>query len=512
MKSIKMALLGGAALAVTAAGAQADDLEALKAQIEALNARVAAMEAAPAVPAGYQLLSVSEGELRETPGLEMSRRDRQFYGNKGNVISILPTADAPAGAQINWNGAVRAALVYKNTDFDVTVTEFDSDEVTQFSNIAEISDNVDDLDVFARGELRVVASTDTAVGEVGVEMRVRSYYDGVGNDSDVELDVAWGYWAMTPELTFGGGYTGSLSNVNFGFDDACSCNYIDTLSLNPGDTSQLRLTYASGPFSMAVALEDASTSGFDAFYLNTDTAGDWFDSQTTFDLDDATDDRLGVAGEIKYTGDMFSAELSGMWRDIDEDAYDDQSFSDGGLLLDGLAVDEFLPDSWWQIGGGIGFGLADFATIHLAGAIGEGPTVTIDDDYYNAELYLPWNNQFWAVSALAILGVSDEVSIEIGGGYRHRDYDDVDWTTEGGEDYSFGADSDYWVVGGGIYYTPVDQLTVGVEASYSVFELEAERSGTGSAGGGDWEFEENDYLVDAEANQMIVDFVTTWRF
>ena len=34
MKSIKMALLGGAALAVTAAAAQADDLEALKAQIE----------------------------------------------------------------------------------------------------------------------------------------------------------------------------------------------------------------------------------------------------------------------------------------------------------------------------------------------------------------------------------------------------------------------------------------------------------------------------------------------
>ena len=33
MKMIKMALLGGAAMAVTAASAQADDLEALKAQI-----------------------------------------------------------------------------------------------------------------------------------------------------------------------------------------------------------------------------------------------------------------------------------------------------------------------------------------------------------------------------------------------------------------------------------------------------------------------------------------------
>ncbi len=50
MKMIKMALLGGAALAVTTAAAKADDLSALKAQIESLNARVAQMEAAPAVP------------------------------------------------------------------------------------------------------------------------------------------------------------------------------------------------------------------------------------------------------------------------------------------------------------------------------------------------------------------------------------------------------------------------------------------------------------------------------
>src|SRR5690349_2240246 len=59
MNSLRIALLTGAALAVSAAGAQADDLSALKAQIESLNARVASMEAAPAVPAGYSLLSIS---------------------------------------------------------------------------------------------------------------------------------------------------------------------------------------------------------------------------------------------------------------------------------------------------------------------------------------------------------------------------------------------------------------------------------------------------------------------
>ena len=68
MKSIKMALLGGAALAVTAAAAQADDLDALKAQIEALNARVAAMEAAPSVPAGYSAAADLRRRRAADPG------------------------------------------------------------------------------------------------------------------------------------------------------------------------------------------------------------------------------------------------------------------------------------------------------------------------------------------------------------------------------------------------------------------------------------------------------------
>jgi hypothetical protein len=108
---IKMALLGGAAMAVTAAGAHANDLDALKAQIETLNARVAAMETAPSVPAGYQLIAVSEGEMRQAPGLGMTARELAAYGNKATIISVLPTADAPAGTTISWSGYARAGLV-----------------------------------------------------------------------------------------------------------------------------------------------------------------------------------------------------------------------------------------------------------------------------------------------------------------------------------------------------------------------------------------------------------------
>jgi len=47
-KWLRRALLGGVALSVMAAGAQADELSALKAQLEALQARVNTLESQPA--------------------------------------------------------------------------------------------------------------------------------------------------------------------------------------------------------------------------------------------------------------------------------------------------------------------------------------------------------------------------------------------------------------------------------------------------------------------------------
>ena len=40
----------------------------------------------------------------------------------------------------------------------------------------------------------------------------------------------WGWWAMTPELTFGGGYSGSLGNIGYGVDGACNCYYTGQLA------------------------------------------------------------------------------------------------------------------------------------------------------------------------------------------------------------------------------------------------------------------------------------------
>ena len=37
---------------------------------------------------------------------------------------------------------------------------------------------------------------------------------------------------MTPELTLGGGYTGSLGNIGYGYDGACNCYYTDNADVD----------------------------------------------------------------------------------------------------------------------------------------------------------------------------------------------------------------------------------------------------------------------------------------
>ena len=387
MNMFKMALLGGAALAVSAAGAQADDLSALKAQIESLNARVATMEAAPSVPAGYQLLTVSEGAPIAIPGLELSNQDKTLFGNKATIISVMPTADAPAATEISWSGYARAAIAYHDDGGDGDA----------------------DLDVYARGQIKVTGKTETAVGEVGATVEFRGNFDGrrvIAGDGaadathSVFIEQAWGWWAMTPELTLGGGFAGTLGNIGYGYDGACNCYYTDNapVGLNPGDTSQMRLTYASGPFSVAVALEDAT--GDNPGFSGVGGGGD---------------NSLGGAGEIKYSGDMFNGEVSGLFRQ-------------GG---DGF-------DDVFTVGAGIGFALGDIANISMGAMMGQ----------YNT------GDDFWRASILASVNLSDEVHAEVA--YGHTD-----------------ATADGFVVDAvlaGIYYDPVAQLTIGLEGEYIMTE------------------------------------------
>jgi hypothetical protein len=396
------------------------------------------------------------------------------------VISVLPTADAPAGATISWSGYAYAGLYYRSVDSDVKV-KFDAAGSTAEVSTTYDADPEDSTDIFARGQLRVKAATDTAVGEVGVDLRLRGDFDGVGK-ADMYMDVAWGYWAMTPELTFGGGYAGSLGNVSYGYDGACSCylNSYGDIGFNPGDTTQMRLTYASGPLTAAVALEDASydfASGGAAY-------------------SEATDNQLGVSGELKYAGDAVNGEISAVWRSVNDDNEDNNPFIDNSL---------------WQVGAGIGFALGDMASLSIGAAMGSGPFVVSETNASpsfnfgsgagNAEIVTPWTNDWWGVSGIANVNLTEEVHAELGAGYKSRNFDKAEFSDTEGTD-SLDADYDVWSVAGGIYYDPVSQLTIGVEAAY----WSANYNITGKDDDGD--------QLDIEANQdsFSVDLISVWRF
>ncbi len=152
MKTMKVALLATAALAAVSVSARADDTAAIKAQLEALTARIAQLEAAPAAPVGFSLLTVSRQDAMVVPGLP--EEDSGYINKKATVISVMPTADVPATTTIEWSGYVRAAIVYH--DFD--------------------AGDDDEYDVHAKASLKVVGKTDTAVGEVGARMVIQGHW------------------------------------------------------------------------------------------------------------------------------------------------------------------------------------------------------------------------------------------------------------------------------------------------------------------------------------------------
>jgi hypothetical protein len=358
MNTIKFALLGTVAFAAVSVSAQASttsDIAALKAEIAALSAKVAANEASTSVPAGFQLVTVSQQPAIVVPGVGSEGRDV-------TTIAIVPTADAPASTVIQWSGFARAALVYADG----------ADGVAANPSQAPLngSNNIT-LDVLARGQINVVGKTDTAVGEVGAQMSVRGNWGATGafNGGNIGAVIsnAWGWWKMTPDLTLAGGFNGSLSAIGYGYDGACSCYYTDNAraatALN-GDVVQMRLSYASGPLSVAVAIEDGHNSLAVLPATNTNV--------------------LAFAGKIGYSGDMFSAAIAGAY----EPAY--------GVNPEGSYTA--------SIGGKVGLG--DVGSLSAEADIGSGQLV---------------NDNFWGASILGSVNLSEQAHLELA--YNHAHFD-----------------------------------------------------------------------------------------
>ena len=382
MKTMKVALLATAALAAVSVSARADDAAAIKAQLEALNARIAQLEAGPAMPVGYSLLAMSEVDQFTLTGEKASDVSAISTANR---ISILPTADMPATSSIDWSIEVRTALTHTNNAPHVFATT-----TTPSALISTTYD--DDTAVSVRARVRVKATTETSVGTVGVDVRFQGGTADFGSGGEtVNMNIAWGYWAMTPDWTIGAGYTGTLSDPGHGMDSLAQFGTTIYFGAQ-GDQEQMRLTYSSGPLTWAVALEDSENH----------VAGPGGEHM-----------QLAVASRIDFAGDAFSASLSGYYA---PDAP--------------LAMVVTPGDDYWQVAAGATLPLGDIATFSANALFNS-------EDDFGATAYVAFN-------------MTEAATVEFSAGHIWAD----------------AAASDVTKFNTGIYWKPVDQLKIGVQAEH----------------------------------------------
>ena len=242
-KWLRRALLGGVAMTVLAAGAQADELSALKAQLEALQARVATVESrAATLPEGVSLVTFERGQ--QAGALKDELFDNGVLDraptSRGMTISVTPTADLPAPvASIELSGFVRAIALW-HTDG------------------AANNGGLDHFDVHARGQIDVAATVDTAVGRVTGGLQFRG--DTWVNDAVTMMRTAWARWQMTDAMSLTFGRTGQIATLS---NVSSTLAGVSLVPFGPDNTrrNQVRLTYGSGPFNFRFGIEGPSQDG-----------------------------------------------------------------------------------------------------------------------------------------------------------------------------------------------------------------------------------------------------------
>lgn len=324
-KWLRRALLGGAALGVMASGAQADELTALKAQLEALQSRVNTLESTPAaaqLPEGYSYMTYGRGQGSNANWGNESVVDQinQSDSSRGFTVAVTPTADLPAPvAEVTVYGYVKGDVIYAFDDNDFEPS-------TAWSSV--LGGNGDDhITLHAKQSRFGIKSTvDTAIGQI--RTRIEGDFEGspYGATDNFRLRHAYGEWDMTPNLTLIIGQTWrvaallplGISTVDF----AGSAGW--TYSRDP----QVKLRYTSGPITVHLGIEEPLD--------RTDTNVPVFGGSIQYDIPGGHTVIVSAAGG--------------------EDNNADEDFS-------------------WVVQGGFNVNLADVATLTAAAVWGEGSVV-----------------------------------------------------------------------------------------------------------------------------------------
>src|SRR5215208_7244507 len=150
-KWLRRALLGGAALSVMATGAQADELSALKAQLEALQSRVSQLESQPApqLPEGTKLLTVRRGQGTYSM-LAAQPASERLQPEQGYTIAVTPTADMPAPvSEVTVSGEIRVLALFRTYELSGDTLDVNANNETDHP-FEDTGFDADDFDITTR--------------------------------------------------------------------------------------------------------------------------------------------------------------------------------------------------------------------------------------------------------------------------------------------------------------------------------------------------------------------------
>ena len=433
MNTIKFALLGTAAIAAVSVSAQASTAS----DVAALRAQVEALSAQ--VAAAQTSADLPAGYQFVTTSMQPSLLDPT---RKAFTLAIMPTADAPASTVLQWSGFARAALVYTSIHNDAT-------NVGGPQALAPAVTDSSKNHIKVRGQLNVTGKTDTAVGEVGATLKIRDEWDGQVATA-VSFPTAIGWWALTPNLTLSGGFDGIVGGIGGYGTDKLNAFYTDgapNSAGNSGDTSQFALAYADGPISFKIAVghyeyKVANLSGVVANPVPGPVLG-------------ANISDYAFGAQAEYKGDAFSAKVAG-----------------------------FVEGADYQVGVGATASM-DMFTLSAAAAIGKDTNHTFS--IWGGTFIAVEDATYWNANLFAGASLSDSVKAELGFGYNN-----YQGSTFGGATLN----SNKLGVAGGLYYSPVSQLTIGAEASWN-------REYTGGVNGG---------IFSGNTTTVAADLVTVFSF
>ena len=465
-KWLRRALLGGAALSVAATGAQADELNALKSQLEALQSRVNQLESTPSattpsgLPQSDSWITIHRGSDIGWDQSLHARKQEYIPDDRGFTIAITPSADVPVPVhEVTVSGYVKGDFIYD--------THADLGDSNSPNGIPGGGD-VPHVRLHARqSRFRIKSKSDTAVGQVRTLIEGDFFHPGsaanqvVSNSEDFRLRHAWGEWDISPNTTIGIGQTWTNFMNLFAYPD--TVDFFGPAGMIFARQGQIRLTYTSGPILFAIAVENPETD----LVISTGTTAGAAVSAACFEsvganTCDAADNVPDFTARLQYDapgGHKF--QISGVLRNLHIDGSRRSTRFTGN--------DSELA---WALLAAASINLADIATVTATFAYGDGIGrygLTHNANTAGVVTGTTANPNIntieqWAVSVAIALGVTDTTTLNVAFGYADNKNSDL---LRPNLATGVAMVDDVATVHANLIWQPVSRFRMGVEGIYS---------------------------------------------